>query len=702
MGSGYITFLRSAVARGFFNALFIENVKTFGQASEGGRLNVYALYNSASEYRGFTTLGDPEMNLWTGRPRPLVVTHPQVIPAGSANFVVSVTEAAGSMPVHRAVVCVSGQEDTTLYAVDSTDSEGNAYFNVQPQVVNDTVYVTVTGKNLKPYESTMVTFTSTAYVVHLRSSIDDSLGGNGDGLVNPGESINMPLWIRNYGDSTAYGVIGTLRSTDPYVTISDSIRDFGTLTGGDSAFTGASGYAFSVAAGTPDRHAIAFSLACQDMDDSIWLSYFSKTAHAPRLVFISAGISGGNGNNTFEPGETVAVAVTVRNEGSAAIDTATAVLSALSPYASILDSNGTYPPMAPDSSAANNTDPFAVHSAASTPSGTAVSFQLIISQGSYTDTLGFSICVGAKHYYVWNPDPTGTPGQNLHAILTGLGYVGEYGTTLPADLTVYQSVWVCCGVYPNNYTINSTSPQATALAGHAQNGGRLYLEGGDVWYYDVMTGGYDFGPLFGIDAVADGSGDMGPVVGQSATFTAGMNFGYAGENSWMDHITSGNPGAFVILRDADDYYDCGVAFDGGTYRTVGTSFELGLLTDGVAPSNRAALLDSIMHFFNITTGIQDQPAVNAGPLLGLAARPNPCRDILWIECAVSAGHGPAGTLRIYDVTGRLVQAYENVRGDVRIAWPGTDRNGRRLPNGIYFVQLTAADRTVTSKVVLLK
>ncbi|MGD8979913.1 MAG: C25 family cysteine peptidase, partial [candidate division WOR-3 bacterium] len=55
--------LRSATAKGFFNGVFVERKKTFGEACETGRLNVYNLYGNTSEYRGFATLGDPEMNI---------------------------------------------------------------------------------------------------------------------------------------------------------------------------------------------------------------------------------------------------------------------------------------------------------------------------------------------------------------------------------------------------------------------------------------------------------------------------------------------------------------------------------------------------------------------------------------------------------------------------------------------------------------
>ena len=706
VGIGFITFLRSAVCRGFFNALFLEDIRTFGGACEGGRRNVYSLYSSESEYRGFTTLGDPEMNIWTDTPCSLIVDHPQVIPMGNANLTVNVKRAVSAVPVDHAIVCLSARSDTMLYAVDSTDATGNAYFNIHPQVMLDTVFVTVTGRNLQPYEGSMLTFSTGSYVVYHRSLVDDSVGGNNDTMINPGEQIVMPLWVRNCGDSTAYGVFGTLRSFDDYLSVTDSIKAFGNIMPGDSAFTGDDGYHFDVAPDVPDDHVLEFELSCRDINDSVWTSFFSKTVHAARLVFQNAEISGGNNNGNFEPGETVTVVTTVRNEGSAGIDSVNVLLRCLSAYGGSIDSLGIFAPMPPESSSTNSADPFIVYSSESTPIGTNLGFELIVNQGYYYDTLEFSLCVGAIHYYIWNPDLTPAPGQNMQNILDDLGYSGDHGTTLTADLNFYQSVWVCLGVYPNNHVVPAGGPEALALTAYAQNGGRRYLEGGDVWYFDPLGGGHDFNPLFGTNATGDGSNNMGPLNGLSGTFTEGMSFGYGGENNFMDHISPASANAFLIMRDSNDSYDCGVAYDQGTYRTVASSFELGLLNDGSLPSTRSNLLDSIMHFFNINTGIEEYPAQYCPYTPVLNVFPNPFRGVLNIECHIrtmdNEDRENGSAIRIYDVTGRLVRTFSIIRSDGINQWEGVDDNGRKVSAGVYFVKVSARDAGACTKVVLMK
>ena len=700
IGGGYITFLRSAVCRGFFNALFTDDVRTFGEASEGGRQNVYALYSSESEYRGFTTIGDPEMNIWTDYPCSLTVTHPALVPVGSTNITVSVVRQSNGVPVNNALVCISAAEDTTVYTIDSTDTSGNAIINLYPQVIGDTLYVTVTGKNLQPYEGFMLTTVAGSYVGYYASTIDDTIGGNANGQINPNETINLRTWIKNYGDDPVTGISGTLRTDDIYTTITDSLKSFGNMASGQVCSTGTDGYHFSLALNTPDGHTIDFTLVCQDTNNATWFSYFSHIVNAPQLAYDGAIITSGSGS--LEPGDTANVAVSLHNTGSASADSLAALLRTTSAFVDILDSIGHYESILPDSTSSNDTDPFTIAVDENAPNDTTVQFALLLTNTQCIDTLWFSLRIGRKNFYIWNPDSTPAPGENMRDILTSLGYFGDYGTSLANDLNLYQSVFVCAGVWPNNHVIQNSSPEASALVEYLQNqSGRLYLEGGDVWYYDPMGSGYDFAPLFGIYPSADGGSDMGPVIGQTGTFTQNMNFNYSGENNWMDHIDPTGTG-FLIFQDADNSYNCGVANDAGTYRTVGTSFELGLLTDANSPSTRAALLDSIMHFFGISTGIQEAKTQPPSLSVTLQTYPNPCRGVLRIKISNQINSRQRSAITIHDVSGRAVRQYRDVTGNQLITWPGQDDLGRQLPGGVYFVTFTSEELKQTHKIILLR
>jgi hypothetical protein len=149
-GGYMLAHLRSAVSRGFFDAIFVDDKRTFGEASEGGRINVYTMYpygGGIQEYYGFTTVGDPEMNIWTAVPQPINVQHPASFSVDAESIAVKVL--CNDMPLDSALVCV--MLDTVVYQFGYTSGGGNIsfYFSNLTQGLMD---ITVTGKNIIPYE----------------------------------------------------------------------------------------------------------------------------------------------------------------------------------------------------------------------------------------------------------------------------------------------------------------------------------------------------------------------------------------------------------------------------------------------------------------------------------------------------------------------------------------------------------------------
>ena len=593
--------------------------------------------------------------------------------------------------------------DTMLVGHGYTDGSGNVTVSLDPApAAPGFMHVTVTAYNKIPYlDSVPITAPSGAYIV-MGSTI---LNAGSNGQANPGETVQLGVWAENVGVTTANGVYAMMSSSDPYVSLLVDSSWYGNIPANDSSLSSPY-YQFSIGSDCPDNYTIGFDLEFHDNLDTIWMANPSVTVYAPVLTFYNVTVDDG-GNGIVDPGETTDIIVTIENEGGAAAENTTSTLSTSCTFVTINDNSGAFGNIAPGDTSNNGSDPYTITADSLTPTGTAADFQLVITSGVYVDTLEFSLVVGKKHYYIWNPDPTPTPGQNMHSVLAGLGYSGDIGTSLAPDLTLYQSVFVCVGIYASNFVITSGSAEAAALVNYLQNqDGRVYLEGGDVWYYDPLGSGYNFCPLFGISAISDGSDDLGPVLGEAGTFTADMNFNYAGENNWMDHINATGSG-FVVFRDGNNNYNCGVANDAGTYRTVGTSFELGLLVDGTVPSTRAVLMDSIMHFFGITVlpGVTEGQELAGVPLRTqlAAVYPNPVLRVMSIRYQLAR---PAVVeLVMYDAAGRLVRTFadgQQAAGYYTVQWDGRDDLGRRVPAGVYFVRLDADDYQDVQKTVLLK
>ncbi len=402
--------------------------------------------------------------------------------------------------------------------------------------------------------------------------------------------------------------------------------------------------------------------------------------------------------------------VTLRNIGGIDFTNLSTTIECSDPYITISDNSGFFGSLAVDSIKENTEDPYVVTTSPTTPQGHVIEIRLIVCENTFVDTLYYDLVVGFYDCLIWNPDPTPSSGEAIHDILTYLGYTADLAADLPPEvfLDSYRSVFVCVGVSPYKYVIDSLSVAAGALVDYLNNAGRkIYLEGGDVWYYDPLVGGYDFGTLFGINAVADGSSNMGPVVGEFGTFAEGMSFGYSGANNSMDQI-SPSGSSFSVFRDGDNEYTCGVANDAGAYRTVGASFELGGLVDSTGVSTKAALLDSIMHFFGISpTGIKETTTLMVG-IPRLRFYPNPFHEEINISYSIG-GSGEYTTLKIYDATGRLVREFSQpapgAATSTFIRWDGRDKTGHLVPSGIYFIHLAAdssSNYKEIEKVVLLR
>jgi len=150
-GGYHYAHLRSAVARGFFDAIFTDEKRTFGEACEGGRCNVYSMYpysGGTHEYYGFTTVGDPEMNIWTAVPQQVDVQHPPSLSVDAESIAVQVL--CNEMPLDSALVCVI--LDTVVYQFGYTSNGGKIVFHFD-NLVQGGMDITVTGMNIIPYEA---------------------------------------------------------------------------------------------------------------------------------------------------------------------------------------------------------------------------------------------------------------------------------------------------------------------------------------------------------------------------------------------------------------------------------------------------------------------------------------------------------------------------------------------------------------------
>jgi len=200
---------------------------------------------------------------------------------------------------------------------------------------------------------------------------------------------------------------------------------------------------------------------------------------------------------------------------------------------------------------------------------------------------------------IWNLGTVKANGEAVRDAIMAREYDGPVRLVeLPARYPLSEqvdAVFVLLGVYGWNFVLSNDEGQL--LADYLDMGGNVYMEGSDTWYFDTATVVH---PYFNINALADGSGDCASVRGATGTFTEGMTFSYIGNNSYIDHLAPIGS-AFTILSNLSPAYDACVAYDSGTYKTIGCSFDFAGLTAGSADATQAELMAGMLDFFGLTS-----------------------------------------------------------------------------------------------------
>jgi len=142
---------RSALRRGLWGYIFEDttdtDIATMGEAAESARLSYYEEILATTEYTSSTLFGDPELNLWTAPPRDITVSHPETICRDEVDVTIGV--ALDGAAREGARVGLYSEEGTV--AGELTGADGYATLTVDTSA-DTTLYVTVTGRNLRPYE----------------------------------------------------------------------------------------------------------------------------------------------------------------------------------------------------------------------------------------------------------------------------------------------------------------------------------------------------------------------------------------------------------------------------------------------------------------------------------------------------------------------------------------------------------------------
>jgi hypothetical protein len=562
----------------------------------------------------------------------------------------------------------------------------------------------------------------------LKSVIDDAPpGGNGDGILNPGESVNLPTWVVNRSDRPTTGVWATLRKTmsDTLVTLTDSVRRIGSVSSGDSAWTGSNGFKLRVAASCTNGYLLPLALVCRDTLDSASTSLPIIKVGSAQLV--SAGTMvwdpppGGNGNGRIDPGEQTDLAIGISDIGLGNAVNVSARLKSGDSRFLILDSLAFYGNISHDSTVFNASDRYRVQAHSSIPPETQISCTLFISADGYQAVRAVAVPVGMLTAFDPIPDGPRTPALYYAYDDCDTFYWGHphynwiecrgRGTqlTLGDDESVtinlppffgpfryygssYSQISLCGNgfIMPGSRTespwTNAGLPSSSAPPMIAANWDDLYppTGGGVWWFYDTASHAL----VFEWDSVAYYSPrttfDKFEIIVMDST----------------DRSLSGDNNIIIQYQTANGY----------TSSTTGIqdqSQAIGIQVQYNGSFHRAAAPLTQLHAIRYSTDSVLTAVSEAGlkPVAGLklAVLPNPVHGPSRVRFSLPSV-GPV-RLAVHDLAGRCVQtlaAGSLGAGVHTIDWDRRDRFGRALATGVYFMRLETRAGTVNLKAIVVE
>ena len=382
----------NCIDQGFFWGVVHEKLEYWMESVIRGKLELWNNYpynhgsgttsNSVEcYYHIYNLIGDPGLSVWTAYPEEFIVDIPGDIPLGSDYYPVQV-ENSQSSPVEGAYVNLwKGDE---VFIGGFTDENGAINIPIDP-LTGGEMKVCVSKQNFLPVRERVQVIEGQLFVGVNTTDIDDDntppSSGNGDGVLNPGESIEFDVMIENFGGENVSGLSGEIIIDNPLFSVTTSTVTFPDLSAGAAAWSQAP-FVFTVSPQCPHGTNLEIEITITDDLSNEWTSMVMFEVESAELLTRHYDLPSGGTNGLLDPGETSQMIVNLGNIGTYASETLTGVISCESDEIEIIDNQGVFTPINPGAYGNNSSDPFEAHTPVETFPGSPVTIILELSGAS--------------------------------------------------------------------------------------------------------------------------------------------------------------------------------------------------------------------------------------------------------------------------------------------------------------------------------
>jgi hypothetical protein len=511
---------------------------------------------------------------------------------------------------------------------------------------------------------------------------DDNVGGsqgNGDGGLNPGETIEVYATVRNVGQAAAHHVSGTLTSLSADATVLTGTASWADIPAGGQGVN-LTALRFRIAGSAQHGAQLLFNLTMHDdTGDRVLPITFNVIAPALRYDFsriVDAGI--GNGNGIPDPGESIRIFVSLANSGGQNAENVQAVLTSGNPHITVME--GTSSCALIVSGGKGELSPgYRVLISPNATGGEIISLNLAITAGTgYTATGSFKIKVGSAYW------------DDIEALGPwSLSATGDDATT---------GRWV--QVDPNGTTYGTPAQQCQPEDDHTPAPGTVCFVtgqgsvGGAAGEADLDGGKTTLTtPTFDLSHVTD------PVVHYWRWYTNNLG-NNPNEDTWLVQVSNDGGTNWVDLERTTSSANVWTekTFTLTSYVTLTTQMVIHFVASDTGSNS---LIEAAIDDFDITGTLMPVAVeeVAQGRVLRLdAARPSPAVGLTAIGFTLpSAG---SISLKLYGIDGRLVRTLMN--GQMPAGTHRVDLDTHEIAPGIYFYKLNAGGRELSRRLVVIE
>jgi hypothetical protein len=404
---------------------------------------------------------------------------------------------------------------------------------------------------------------------YLSHTISDATGGNGDGIINPGESVALRVTLANSGSAAANGVTAVLSSSDPNISVSSATAAFGDIPCCGASKTALGDFSVTVAPSCPTPHTATLALDITDGAGTLWSSQFNISIYSS--VQIGGFVRALTGNNPIA-GATVAFsgplsgAVQTGADGHyffGAIDGTYSIIASAAGYSASPPAVVTVPPGVPNVNFLLGRPDLAV-----SPDHISAS----VAVGGQTSS-AITMFNGGDQALIYSIVPVGDATAQLSLNQLGDSLVAYYTFNEGTGNTLYDH-----STFGNNGTIAAGAVWTDGVQGKALrfNGISDYVQVPDPANKSLNFGRGNFTVSAWVLTTAESGGDAGrqDILSKGDPYNSGFTL-----SAMHDRFAS-----FVGLTSRTGYSDTSAIINDGVWHYVVTKRESGLVrlfVDGV-------------------------------------------------------------------------------------------------------------------------